>query len=126
MPSTRNCQIEKHGPIVDSNACPKNKSSVSSAWPCAAIRCEGLSPQLVWLERNERQKLIEAKHKHGPRREDDAGLVDASAALDRSWDTFKDENPIGSGNNGIFNRTNLIEKRAFMYDCDYKHLVRRV
>jgi hypothetical protein len=29
--------------------------------------------------------------------EDDADLVDASAALDRQWDDFKDENPRGSG-----------------------------
>lgn len=30
--------------------------------------------------------------------EDDSNLVDASAALDRKWDDFKDENPRGSGN----------------------------
>ena len=30
--------------------------------------------------------------------EDDADLVDKSAALDRKWDEWKEENPRGSGN----------------------------
>jgi immunoglobulin-binding protein 1 len=59
------------------------------------------------IERDERQKVAEAGKMHEPRRyeqlikdemEDDADLVDASAALDRNWDEFKDENPRGSGN----------------------------
>jgi immunoglobulin-binding protein 1 len=59
------------------------------------------------IERDERQKMAEAGRKHEPRRyeqlvkdemDDDADLVDASAALDRNWDSFKDENPRGSGN----------------------------
>jgi immunoglobulin-binding protein 1 len=59
------------------------------------------------LEREARQKESEAHRLTQPRRmeqlrkdgqEDDADLVDASAALDRQWDDFKDENPRGSGN----------------------------
>ena len=59
------------------------------------------------LEREARQKDAEAARKNAPRRydqlardgmEDNADLVDASAALDRQWDDFKDENPRGSGN----------------------------
>jgi immunoglobulin-binding protein 1 len=59
------------------------------------------------LEREERQRLSEAEAQRGPRRydqlrkdgaEDDADVVDASAALDRKWDDWKDENPRGSGN----------------------------
>jgi immunoglobulin-binding protein 1 len=59
------------------------------------------------LEREERQRSAEAEARGGPRRydqlekdgaEDDADLVDASAALDRKWDDWKDENPRGSGN----------------------------
>lgn len=59
------------------------------------------------LEREARQKESEAYQKTQPRRydqlkkdglEDDADLVDASADLDRRWDSFKDENPRGSGN----------------------------
>jgi immunoglobulin-binding protein 1 len=59
------------------------------------------------LEREARQKESEAHRLTQPRRleqlrkdgqENDADLVDASAALDRQWDDFKDENPRGSGN----------------------------
>ena len=59
------------------------------------------------MEREARQAEAEAQQKEGPRRyellvkdglEDDADLVDASAAIDREWDQFKDENPRGSGN----------------------------
>mmetsp|Transcript_1563 Transcript_1563/g.2136 ORF Transcript_1563/g.2136 Transcript_1563/m.2136 type:complete len:138 (-) Transcript_1563:27-440(-) len=59
------------------------------------------------IERSERQKVAEADAKFAPRRydelvrdgmEDNADLVDASAKLDREWDSFKDENPRGSGN----------------------------
>jgi immunoglobulin-binding protein 1 len=59
------------------------------------------------MERDEKQKVAEASNKLKPRRyeqlikdelEDDADLVDASAALDRNWDEFKDANPRGSGN----------------------------
>ena len=59
------------------------------------------------MERDEKQKVAEAGNKLKPRRyeqlikdemEDDADLVDASAALDRQWDEFKDQNPRGSGN----------------------------
>eukprot|EP00978_Attheya_sp_CCMP212_P042106 scaffold251243_cov43-Attheya_sp.AAC.2 len=57
--------------------------------------------------REENQKVAEAEALHQPRRydqlvrdgmEDNADLADASAALDRKWDQFKDENPRGSGN----------------------------
>lgn len=59
------------------------------------------------IARDQAQKEAEAERAHAPRRyeylvrdgmEDDAELVDASAALDRVWDDFKDENPRGSGN----------------------------
>jgi immunoglobulin-binding protein 1 len=59
------------------------------------------------MERDARQKESEAGRMNEPRRyeqlvkdgmEDDADLVDASAALDRNWDQFKDENPRGMGN----------------------------
>jgi hypothetical protein len=59
------------------------------------------------LERERRQRAAEAQAALGPRRygqllrdglEDDAGLVDASADVDRKWDDWKDENPRGSGN----------------------------
>ena len=59
------------------------------------------------LERDRRQKEQEAAQVDAPRRyeqllkaglEDNAALVDASAALDRKWDDFRDENPRGSGN----------------------------
>lgn len=58
-------------------------------------------------EREARQKEAEVAAKDQPQRydrlvkdglEDNAELVDASAALDRKWDDFKDENPRGSGN----------------------------
>jgi len=57
--------------------------------------------------REEHQRLYAAQQQDAPRRydqlvkdgrEDDADLVDASAALDRNWDDWKDENPRGSGN----------------------------
>lgn len=59
------------------------------------------------IVRGERQKVAEAEAQAGPRRyellkrdgmEDNVDLVDASAALDRRWDDWKDENPRGSGN----------------------------
>jgi immunoglobulin-binding protein 1 len=59
------------------------------------------------IERDERQKEAEETRKDDPRRyeqlvkdgmEDNHDLMDASAALDRQWDAFKDENPRGSGN----------------------------
>jgi immunoglobulin-binding protein 1 len=58
-------------------------------------------------EREQRQTESEVYQKTQPRRyeqlvkdgmEDDPDLVEASAALDRAWDVFKDENPKGSGN----------------------------
>ena len=58
-------------------------------------------------ERTVRQRDAESAARLQPRRyeqlrkdelDDDADLVDASAALDRQWDAFKDENPRGSGN----------------------------
>ena len=58
-------------------------------------------------QRDERQKQAEAANKNAPQRydqlvkdgqEDNVDLVDASAALDRQWDDWKDENPRGSGN----------------------------
>ena len=57
--------------------------------------------------RSEQQKEAEEAEKLRPRRydqlvrdgmEDDEGLVEASAALDRKWDDWKDANPRGSGN----------------------------
>lgn len=59
------------------------------------------------IEREQKQKVAEANRGQGPRRyeqllkdgqEDNADAVDASAALDRAWDDWKDENPRGSGN----------------------------
>ena len=59
------------------------------------------------IARDQAQKEAESERALAPRRyeylvrdgmEDDAELVDASAALDREWDNFKDENPRGSGN----------------------------
>lgn len=59
------------------------------------------------MAREERQKVAEAQQKNDPRRydqlvkdemEDNAELVDASAALDRAWDDWRAENPKGSGN----------------------------
>uniref|UniRef100_A0A7S3L4U5 TAP42-like protein n=1 Tax=Amphora coffeiformis TaxID=265554 RepID=A0A7S3L4U5_9STRA len=59
------------------------------------------------MARAERQKQAEAAQAEAPRRyeqlvkdgmEDRADLVEASAALDRKWDDWKDENPRGSGN----------------------------
>lgn len=59
------------------------------------------------MEREARQKESEEANKDAPRRydqlvqdgmEDNAELVDASAALDRAWDDFRAENPKGSGN----------------------------
>jgi len=59
------------------------------------------------MAREAKQKISEENAKFAPRRyeylvrdglEDDANLVDASAKLDREWDTWKDANPRGSGN----------------------------
>jgi immunoglobulin-binding protein 1 len=59
------------------------------------------------MERKERQEMAEEDQKKAPRRydqlvkdgmEDNADLVDASAALDRAWDDWRAENPRGSGN----------------------------
>jgi hypothetical protein len=59
------------------------------------------------MAREERQKVAEEQQKNDPRRydqlvkdemEDNAELVDASAALDRAWDDWRAENPKGSGN----------------------------
>jgi len=62
------------------------------------------------IEREERQKQTEAANKNDtsrPRRyeqlvkdglEDHADAVDATAAVDRAWDEWKEENPRGSGN----------------------------
>jgi immunoglobulin-binding protein 1 len=79
------------------------------AWNQPTLSLEELAEREVRdaLEREERQKLSEAEARREPRRydqlqkdgaEDDADLVDASAALDRKWDDWKDENPRGSGN----------------------------
>ncbi|KAI2493408.1 Immunoglobulin-binding protein [Fragilaria crotonensis] len=60
-----------------------------------------------WHERN--AKVAEAQQKNDPRRydqlvkdemEDNAELVDASAALDRAWDDWRAENPKGVETNG--------------------------
>ena len=57
--------------------------------------------------REQAQQQAEAAHAAAPRRyeqlvkeglEDNEDLVDASAALDRQWDDWKDANPRGSGN----------------------------
>ena len=59
------------------------------------------------IARGESQKLAEEEAMLRPRRyeqlekdgmEDDEGLVEASAELDRKWDDWKEENPRGSGN----------------------------
>ena len=59
------------------------------------------------LERQERHDAAAVANQRQPRRydelvrdglEDNADLVDASAALDRSWDAFREENPRGCGN----------------------------
>ena len=59
------------------------------------------------IEREQRQAAAEANQQQRPKRyeqllqngrEDDIDAVDASAAVDRAWDDWKDENPRGSGN----------------------------
>jgi len=59
------------------------------------------------IARSEQQKVAEAEAIFKPKRydqlvkdgmEDDEGLVEASAKLDRAWDDWKEENPRGSGN----------------------------
>lgn len=59
------------------------------------------------MDRAEKQDAAEAHQKEQPRKyeqllkdgmEDNKDLLDASAALDRQWDRFRDENPRGSGN----------------------------
>jgi hypothetical protein len=59
------------------------------------------------MEREQRQNESEAQQAQGPRRydqlvkdgmEDNLEAVEASAAVDRAWDDWKDENPRGSGN----------------------------
>jgi hypothetical protein len=59
------------------------------------------------IQRQQQQERSEANQKTQPRRyeqlvkdgmEDDDDLVEASAILDRKWDTFKDDNPRGCGN----------------------------
>jgi hypothetical protein len=59
------------------------------------------------MERDVRQTEAQILNARAPRRfdqlvkdglEDDMELVEASAALDRNWDNWKDENPRGSGN----------------------------
>ena len=59
------------------------------------------------IQRSEAQSIAESKAMFQPRRydqlvkdgmEDDEGLVEASAVLDRKWDDWKEENPRGSGN----------------------------
>lgn len=59
------------------------------------------------IKREQRQKLAESQASQRPRRfdqlvkdgmEDNVDAVDASAAVDRAWDDWKDENPRGSGN----------------------------
>lgn len=59
------------------------------------------------IEREHKQQAAEANRAKGPRKyeqllrdgkEDNADAVDASAAVDRAWDDWKDENPRGSGN----------------------------
>eukprot|EP00980_Cylindrotheca_fusiformis_P000233 scaffold52_cov183-Cylindrotheca_fusiformis.AAC.12 len=75
--------------------------------PTMSLEELGEREYLQAIEREERQKQAESEQAKQPRRyedlvrdgmEDDAQLVDASAALDRDWDDFKDENPRGSGN----------------------------
>lgn len=59
------------------------------------------------MERDVKQTEAQILNARAPRRfdqlvkdglEDDMELVEASAALDRNWDNWKDENPRGSGN----------------------------
>ena len=82
---------------------------VRPGWNQPTMTMEELAQKEVAqaLEREARQKQAQAQAQEAPRRyeqlvkdgmEDRADLVDASAALDRQWDAFKDENPRGSGN----------------------------
>ena len=78
-------------------------------WNQPTVSLEELADREVSAarEREANQKRAEAANQRQPRRydqlrkdglEDEADLVDASAALDRQWDAFKDMNPRGSGN----------------------------
>ena len=78
-------------------------------WNQPTMSIEALAEREVHdaVQRQQRQEQAEADNKTQPRRyeqlvkdgmEDDDDLVDASAVLDRNWDTFKDDNPRGCGN----------------------------
>lgn len=80
-----------------------------AGWNQPTMSLEELAQREVAAARQREadQKVSEAERAKAPRRydqlvkdgqEDDADLVDASAALDRDWDNFKDANPRGSGN----------------------------
>ena len=68
------------------------------------------------MRRLENQKVAEADVMTRPRRyeqlerdrmEDDAELVDASVALDRNWDEWKEENPISKEVAILVGRSNV-------------------
>lgn len=78
-------------------------------WNLPTMSLEDLAHRETYeaIQRSEAQKLAEANAIYKPRRydqlerdgmEDDVNLVEASAQLDREWDSWKEENPRGSGN----------------------------
>lgn len=78
-------------------------------WNLPTMSLEELAQREVAeaMQRSEAQKIAEAEAIYKPRRydqlerdgmEDDAKLVEASAQLDREWDSWKEENPRGCGN----------------------------
>ena len=78
-------------------------------WNQPTMSLEALAEREVHgaVQRQQQQEQSEAHNKTQPRRyeqlvkdgmEDNADLVEASAILDRNWDTFKDDNPRGCGN----------------------------
>jgi len=75
--------------------------------PTVSLEEYGETERRKAIQRGKDQTLAEEHAKLQPRRydqlvrdgmEDDADLVDQSAAVDRKWDDFKDANPRGSGN----------------------------
>ncbi len=78
-------------------------------WNLPTMSLEELANREIYeaMRRSEAHKIAEAEAIYKPRRydqlerdgmEDDANLVEASAQLDREWDSWKEENPRGCGN----------------------------
>lgn len=99
--STTTTQISQRQQITDGVFRP--------GWNLPTMSLEELAQREVAeaMQRSEAQKIAEADAIYKPRRydqlerdgmEDDAKLVEASAQLDREWDSWKEENPRGCGN----------------------------